>query len=157
MLRTTFGSIAIALGIFAAAPSIAQPASTTSDEQQIRQIIDQWLTAVVRKDLAAIVQFYAPDGAAFPPGAPIAEGRDAIGEMWSGFLGLRNFALTFAPTKINIATGGDIAYEIGTYSLGFDNDNGPVRDDGKYVVVWRKVDGTWKAAADIFNSNRPTP
>jgi hypothetical protein len=28
-------------------------------------------------------------------------------------------------------------------------------DTGKYVVVWRKVGGEWKAAADIFNSDLP--
>ena len=28
-------------------------------------------------------------------------------------------------------------------------------DVGKYVVVWRKVGDEWKAAADIFNSDKP--
>jgi hypothetical protein len=32
-----------------------------------------------------------------------------------------------------------------------------VRDRGKYVVVWRKVRGDWKVAADIFNSDGPPP
>ena len=31
----------------------------------------------------------------------------------------------------------------------------PLTDTGKYVVVWRKIDGKWKAAADIFNSDLP--
>jgi hypothetical protein len=30
-----------------------------------------------------------------------------------------------------------------------------VKDEGKYVVAWKKVDGAWKVAADIFNSNVP--
>ena len=32
----------------------------------------------------------------------------------------------------------------------------PIRDEGKYVVVYRRqADGSWKAAADIFNTNLP--
>jgi len=63
--------------------------------------------------------------------------------------------LTFAPTSIVVASGGDMAYDIGTYNLSFDSDKGPVKDAGKYVVVWKKVDGDWKVAAGIFNSNGP--
>ena len=50
-----------------------------------------------------------------------------------------------------------MAYEIGTYALGFRGDKGLVQEKGKYVVVWKKVGGTWKAAADIFNSDGPAP
>lgn len=57
------------------------------------------------------------------------------------------------PTKIDVSSSGDMAYEIGTYSLNFHGDKGPVQDEGKYVVVWKNVGGAWKAAADIFNTN----
>ena len=40
-----------------------------------------------------------------------------------------------------------MALDRGTYRLG--------EDTGKYVVVWRKIGGEWKAAADIFNSDKP--
>jgi ketosteroid isomerase-like protein len=33
-----------------------------------------------------------------------------------------------------------------------------VMDDGKYATVWKKqVDGSWKLAVDMFNSNMPLP
>jgi ketosteroid isomerase-like protein len=63
------------------------------------------------------------------------------------------FELTFAPTDVHVSSGSDMAYEIGTYSLGFNGSQGPVKDEGKYVVVWKKDGDAWKAAADIFNSN----
>ena len=50
-----------------------------------------------------------------------------------------------------------MAYEIGTYTMGLDAPGGRVEDEGKYVVVWTRVGGDWKVAADIFNSNRPAP
>jgi ketosteroid isomerase-like protein len=46
-----------------------------------------------------------------------------------------------------------MAADIGTYDLSFDGKSGRVQDKGKYVVVWRKIGGEWKAVADIFNTN----
>jgi len=70
----------------------------------------------------------------------------------TNFFALKNFALTFAPTKISVATGGDMAYEIGTYSLSFDNDRGPVRDAANTLSRGRKSMAPG-SRADIFNSN----
>ena len=69
----------------------------------------------------------------------------------------RIFLLTFSPTKINVSSSQDMAYEIGTNALGFRGDKGLVQKKGKYVVVWKKVGGTWKAAADIFKINSDGP
>ncbi len=48
-----------------------------------------------------------------------------------------------------------MAYDYGWYTFAFDTDNGRVTDKGKYVVVWKKIGGTWKIKADIFNTNLP--
>lgn len=45
----------------------------------------------------------------------------------------------------------EMAYEIGTYRLQL---RGPAQDEGKYLVVWKKAEGRWRVAADMFNSNR---
>ena len=109
------------------------------------------------KDPAATVKFYTDDSVMLPQDAPIAEGQDAIAKVWRGYFDLPDFSLTFSPTKINVSSSGDMAYEIGRYALGFRGDKGLVQEKGKYVVVWKKVGGTWKAAADIFNSDRRSP
>jgi ketosteroid isomerase-like protein len=34
----------------------------------------------------------------------------------------------------------------------------PIMDRGKYVAVWKKqADGSWKVAAESFNSDLPVP
>ena len=88
-----------------------------------------------------------------PQGAALAQGNDAIAKVWRGYFDLPDFSLTFSPTKINVSLSGDMAYEIGAYALSVRGDKGPVQEKGKYVVVWKKVGDTWKAAADIFNNN----
>ncbi|MDE2004945.1 MAG: SgcJ/EcaC family oxidoreductase [Rhodospirillales bacterium] len=124
-------------------------------DRDIRALIPAWLDAVRRGDAAAIAQFYTPDGRFMVPNAPIAEGREAVAAMWAHLLALPGAALSFGPTHIEAAIGGDLAFEIGTYALGFDRDAKRVEDRGKYVVVWKRLDGSWKAAADILNSDLP--
>jgi ketosteroid isomerase-like protein len=48
-----------------------------------------------------------------------------------------------------------MALDLGTYNLALAPGGTTQTDTGKYVVVWRKVGGEWKAAADIFNSDLP--
>jgi ketosteroid isomerase-like protein len=48
-----------------------------------------------------------------------------------------------------------MALDRGTYKLAIAPKGTAQTDTGKYVVVWRKIGSEWKAAADIFNSDRP--
>ena len=126
-----------------------------SADGEIRDVITRWVAAVGRKDLDAIAECYVPDGRFMVPNAPIAEGRAAIRGMWSYLLSLPNVSLSFGPTLIEAASSVDMAYEIGTYSLSFDAEQGRRDDRGKYVVVWKRDGSSWKAAADILNSDLP--
>ena len=123
-------------------------------DREIRALIPAWLDAVRRKDSAAIAAFYTPDGRFMVPNAPLAQGHAAVAALWDHLLALPNAALQFGPTHIE--ADGDLAFEIGTYVLGFDRTGAArVEDRGKYVVVWKRLDGAWKAAADILNSDLP--
>jgi len=62
----------------------------------------------------------------------------------------KNFALSFGPTKIEVSKSGDLAYELGDYSLTVSDKKGRAQTTkAKYVVVWGKqADGSWKALVD---------
>ena len=64
-------------------------------------------------------------------------------------------AASLTPEDVYALGSGDLAYDVGTYTLSFDGPDGKVTDTGKYVTVWTKVDGEWKVAADIGNSDLP--
>ena len=130
-----------------------QRADSTADEDAIRQQVDRWLQLVKSKDAAAIAQMYTEDGAVMPPNAKIGKGRPAIEQTWASMMSTPGFELTFAPEQILVSASGDMALDRGTYRLAIAPSGKPQRDTGKYVVVWRKVGGEWKAAADIFNSD----
>jgi len=128
---------------------------TGADEKAIRGQVDRWLQLVKAKDAAAIAGLYAEDGAVMPPNGPIGKGQDAIQKTWASILGTPGFDLTFTPEQIIVSSSGDMALDRGTYKLAVAPKGSAQTDTGKYVVVWRKVGGEWKAAADIFNSDLP--
>jgi len=126
----------------------------SADEQKIRELGQKWLGAVRAKDAVASAGFYASDGAMLNADAPLARGTAAVTAAWQRLLSMRNVKLTFASTQLIVSNSGDMAYDVGTYELSFDDDDkGMVKDIGKYVTVWKKVGGEWKVAADIANSD----
>ena len=66
---------------------------------------------------------------------------------------MTNVEITFGAQRVEAAASGDLAYDYGAYTFAFDSDTGRFAEEGKYIVVWNKIDGAWKAAADIFNNN----
>jgi uncharacterized protein (TIGR02246 family) len=157
MRRESMGPMlaAVLLSVTPALAMAQQKSDQKGAEQQIRQLDQQWVEAVKSKDVGAIAEFYTEDGVIMPPNAELAQGREAIRKVWEGMVQLPNFSLNFEPSTIKTAEAGDMAFEIGTYKLAFKPAQGGIEDIGKYVVVWSKEDGDWKAVADIFNSNLP--
>jgi uncharacterized protein (TIGR02246 family) len=153
-LGATLGALAMIL-LAAGSATAQQGADPTAVEQTLRDLDRQWVEAIQAGDATTIANFYAEDGLMMPPNAQQAEGREAIGQVWQGILQLPNVSLSFEPTRIKVAEGGDMAYDIGAYALAFDAAQGRAEDEGKYVQIWVREDGDWKVAADIYNSNRP--
>ncbi|MEK7404689.1 MAG: SgcJ/EcaC family oxidoreductase [Acidobacteriota bacterium] len=135
------------------------PDTRAADEQAIRAAEGEWSKQAVAKNLDGFVSYYAEDAAVFAPNAPIATGKEAIRKAISEMLALPDMALSFQTVRVEVARSGDLAYAHGTYEQSFKGPKGkPVQDRGKYVSVWKKqADGSWKAVADIFNSDLPAP
>src|SRR5438309_5769524 len=165
-VRAIDGLLQVSLALAAAVGGCVQRADVATEERVIRDLDKKWVQAVAAKDTAAIANVYAVDAEFLAPGAPRAGGRAAVRQAWVGLLKAPNLVLTFEPTKITIASSADIAYETGSYRLGYDlpkpkrvkgrvAKSRRVEDTGKYVVAWKKVNGEWKVQYDIFNSDKP--
>jgi uncharacterized protein (TIGR02246 family) len=124
-----------------------------AEEKAIRDLDAQWVRAVQAKDTAAIAQLYATDGLYMAPDYQALGGRAGAQKGWGMMFATPGAALTFGPTRVVVAQSGDMAYDIGTYTFSMSGRGGPVEDKGKYLVVWKKQDGAWKVAADMFNSD----
>ena len=152
LLKLTIALLSLAAFLLIA-PTVN--ADQEANAQRIRDLTVSWVAAVAAKDIDKIVDLYAPEGYFMPPNTPPVQGRQPIGEAWRGLLELPGIAVTFGATRTDVSSSGDLAMDLGTYALGFDTEAGRVNDHGKYVVVWKRVNGEWKVAADIFNSNLP--
>jgi uncharacterized protein (TIGR02246 family) len=130
-------------------------AGSSADEEAIRAKVDLWHQLIKSRDSAAIAQLYTDDGAVMPPNTAIGIGQGAIQQTWDAMMQTPGFDLAIVPEQIVVSSSGDMAMDRGTYRLAVAPEGVKTVDTGKYVVVWRKVDGEWKAAADIFNSDLP--
>jgi uncharacterized protein (TIGR02246 family) len=129
-------------------------------QQAVRNSIEEtnarFTAALGRGDVAAVTEFYADDAVVLAPNAPMARGKEAIRTLFSGLTGqLGAPQLTLKTEQVNEA--GDIAYEVGVYTLSaHPPGGGSLTDNGKYVVVWkRQGDASWKMAVDIWNTDSP--
>ncbi len=111
--------------------------------------------AMVAGDAEAITQLYAADAVILAPGQPRGEGTDAIRASWSTALeGGPMATSTLDSDLITVSAAGDYAYAVGSYTdSGTAPDGSEWSDQGKYLTVWKSVDGDWKIAADIWNSD----
>jgi uncharacterized protein (TIGR02246 family) len=128
-----------------------------SAAQAIRGLDGEFMKAANARDAGAVVRaFYAPDAVLLPPNHPIVEGRSNIQAFLQGLMDSGLSSIRLETTRI--ASDGALAYGRGRYTLSLaPAAAAPVEDVGKYVVVYRRQpDGSWRAVADIFNSDRPT-
>jgi ketosteroid isomerase-like protein len=154
VVMTRSARVVLAIAALAALAACAKPpaADVAAEEQAVRDASAAWMKAVQAHDWAAAAASFAPDGMSFPehkePVVGPAAAQAAAEAEWAG---MPNASLSWTTDKVVVAASGDLAYEIGTWTMM----NEGKQDKGKYVTVWQKVGGAWKAAADIGVSTMP--
>jgi uncharacterized protein (TIGR02246 family) len=135
----------IFLGLLAAL-SVAG-AARADDKADIQALNDASSAAAHSGDSAAMAALYAPDAVMLPPDNSIVSGP-AIGPYLARLeKGAANLKLT---TTDVVRLSPDFIREVGVASFDTLGDK-PVNVKGTYVVVWKRVGGTWKLWTDIFH------
>jgi uncharacterized protein (TIGR02246 family) len=134
----------------------AAQVDVTAEEQAVRNQSAAWLQAVTARDAAASAAMFAPDGAYFVGNQQPLVGPPAIqAHMQQQLTQYPASRLTWTTEQVHVAASGDLAYEVGTYQWTSDPARAQMEDTGKFVTVWRKIDGAWKAVVDIGTSTQP--
>jgi uncharacterized protein (TIGR02246 family) len=128
-----------------------------AEAKAVRERSRQWEAAVDAKDLDAIMGFYTADAVEMPANGAAAVGHDAIRSWFESWLMEPGVSDTFSGEMVEVAASGDMAYERGTYRFAMDTPRGRIEDVGKYLTLWKKIDGQWLVAVDIANSDLPAP
>lgn len=114
-------------------------------------IYEEFMSAVERGDASALAALYTEDAQIFPPGSDIVSGAGALPGFWAAMLGMGIKRCTFE--SLEIEEQGDTAFETGRVTLY--GEGGVLIDTPKYLVIWKRQDGTWRLHRDIFNSDNP--
>ena len=136
------------------------PDTRDADVKAVEDLEAAWVKDIATKDADKFASYYSDDASVLLSNAPILTGKDNIKAALKPMLADPNFALSFQPTRAEASKGGDFVYTVGNYSMTMSNpkDKKPFTDKGKYMTVYKKqADGSWKAVADMTNSDLPLP
>jgi ketosteroid isomerase-like protein len=126
-----------------------------ADEKAIVDLDKAWIKAAQDKNIDQAVSYYADDASVMPPGAPIATTAQQRRAVWQSLLSDPKSTLDFGRIKLEIAKSGELAYDLGWTELKTTDAQGKTATGrGKYVVVWKKINGQWKVVADIVNQDK---
>src|SRR3712207_2012436 len=84
----------------------------TTDEDQIRTLIERWAEAVHKGDMATVLADHADDIVMFdvPPPHDGVRGMDAYRETWPGFFEWQAQGAVFEIVSLEITAGKDVAF-----------------------------------------------
>ena len=148
-------ALCTSLALFLLGCSGEPPATTTVpafDLEATRAVIAQqnqeFTQAHIAGDVAAIDAMFTADARSYPPGAPAAVGLPAIHNLTVEFL--KAGITEFREESTALYGNGDLVIDEGTYFMAYGQG---LTERGKYLNVWRQVNGTWKLQANMWNTD----
>ena len=121
----------------------------------LRNLAQDFVTAFNTGNYDQAAAMYAADGAFMAPHHEPAYGPKSVESQLRQFgdAGYQDLRLE----TVRVEVSGDIAMEIGRYTVAIRQPDGTIRADrGKYLKNWRRL-GTWLIIADCWSSNMPGP
>ncbi|XP_071850690.1 uncharacterized protein [Apostichopus japonicus] len=101
-------------------------------------------------DLRAMSQLYTEDCKTLPAGHPMGQGREGAAKAFQHVYDKGMKKVKIVEEEIGPA-GGDLVYSRGVYTLF--RDDGTVGDKGKFIALWKRINGQMYMYMDIFNSD----
>jgi uncharacterized protein (TIGR02246 family) len=156
-MRKPVGAFVLVVLVCVVLVSQSPRAQSPGAAPEIAKVSDTYVKASLAADAKGIAALYTDDAVEMPPNRPMVKGRAAIEQYYTKQFGGTAKLQTFALTKIESHTSGDIGYEVGTYRQTITDGQKPMNEAGKYTVVLKRAGGVWKVAYAIYNSDTPPP
>ena len=136
--------------------SCTRSADVEQEKAALMALDAEWATTT--KDVERYMSFFAADATFSMAGMPPLKGTPAIRQAIEPIVTDPNLNLTWTATRAEVSASGDVGYTAGTFEVTQKNSAGAmVTEKGKYLDVWKKIDGAWKAIESIGNSDTPAP
>lgn len=115
----------------------------------VQEKTNRFTAAHITKDTAYLNRIFTDDARVLPPNSDIVTGKKAISQLntdWVNY-GIHEFE------EVSTSFYGNAEYVIdeGTYRLIYGDDN--IVDSGKYINIWKSIDGEWKIYSNIWNTS----
>ena len=125
----------------------ASPVYAGDVKSEIAPQAEAFAKAYNAHDFKALGQLYTEDAVIYAKGVDITKGREAIQKLWASFeIKLSDMKLDI----LEVVDAGDHAIEYGKFS----NTYRGRPDQGTYIAVWKKNNGTWKIIRESWWSNQ---
>src|SRR4051794_39817317 len=131
-----------------------------TDEQEIRALIENWVSAVHPVDRDRFLADHAPDMVMFdvPPPEDGVRGLDAYRETWPGFFAWQASGAVFEVVELEVTAGVDVAFAHGLLRCGTPAELGAAPDRRLRISFGlRKVDGRWLVSHEHHSFTDLTP
>lgn len=113
---------------------------------EIQKVNRQFEDAMAAKNVDQLSEMYTENAVVAPPNRPLVRGRDGVREMYAaGLTGMDRIELETA----EIRAFGDQAVEMGESKVYAGEE---VVEEGRYMAVWRNVNGQWQIDREVWNS-----
>jgi uncharacterized protein (TIGR02246 family) len=115
-------------------------------------VTQDWETARANGDADAIAALHTEDAQVMPPNAPMVEGRSAIRAYYRNVFENRSAPARFDEREVIVF--GRMTYRQGIYEMEMPNGK---REYGKFMQIWKSVDGKWQLHRAMWSSSEPIP
>jgi ketosteroid isomerase-like protein len=117
----------------------------TKDEIEIRNLVENWASAVRRKDLAAILLHHSPNMLMFDVPPPLgSKGLEAYKGTWKLFFSWAHDPVVFDVKEMSITAGDDVAFVTALMRCAGTEVNGDdIELDFRLTIGLRKIDNQW--------------
>ena len=120
-------------------------------KEKIQEKTNLFTEAHITRDTAYLNNIFTNDARVFPPNSEIVTGRQAISQLNTDWV---NYGIyEFKEMSTSFYGNQDYLIDEGTYYLRFGEER--TIDKGKYINIWKNVNGEWKIYSNIWNTNLP--
>lgn len=129
-----------------------------AERAALRAAADAYHAAGQALDVDSFVDFYATNAIMLPPNDAEHNGPEGVRSYNSAFTQMPQAGLEFSDPRVEVAASGDMGYTLADVVVRFAGPDGElVEDKVRDFHLWKKQDGEWKIAIDIWNSEIPLP
>lgn len=121
--------------------------------QEIGALNAQFTQAHLSGDVAFIDAMFTADAVAYPPGSPAVRDPRELHDFTVAYIALG--LSEFREESTEFYGNAELVVDAGTYVVTYGPDK--VTERGKYLNVWRNVNGSWKIQSNIWNADAVTP